>query len=121
MRMIDEMGVFNNISGRPDRTQHRFGPHSLANTLARVALISLLLLTGAALSFAETGEVPPDHPVSTSPSDLTKAGSVDKTLESAPSTNDPPLTRAATQRRIDEMSPTRWLSRYGSVSIGQRE
>jgi hypothetical protein len=31
-----------------------------------------------------------------------------------------PLTRAATQLRIDEMSPVGWLSRFGSVSIGQR-
>lgn len=119
--MLDEVGAFTNISNQPDRTQYRVGRHSPANTLAGVALISLLLLTGAAQSFAETSEVSPDHPVSTSPTDLTKAGGVDKTLESAPSTNDPPLTRAATQRRIDEMSPTRWLSRYGSVSIGQRE
>ena len=119
--MRDEMGAFNNISDQPDRTQYRFGRHSLANTLAGVALISLLLLIGSVQSSAETGEDPPDHPVSTSPTDLTKAGSGDGPLETAPSTDDPPLTRAATQRRIDEMSPTRWLARYGSVSIGQRE
>ena len=119
--MRDGMGAFTNISNQPDRTQCRFGRHSLANTLAGVALISLLLLIGALQSSAETGEVPPDHPVSTSPTDLTKVGSGDGPLQTAPSTNDPPLTRAATQLRIDEMSPTLWLSRYGSVSIGELE
>jgi hypothetical protein len=117
--MRDETGGFNNDSTPPNRTQCRFGRQSLANTLAGLALITLL---GAAIqSSADTGEVPPDHPVSTSPTDLAKAGSADTKPETASSTDDPPLTRAATQRRIDEMSPTRWLSRYGSVSIGQRE
>jgi len=119
--MLDEMGVFNNISTRSERTHRRSEQHGLAKTLAGLALSSLLLLIGAGQSFAESGEVPPDRPVSTSPTDLTEAGSRNRQLDTAPSTNDPPLTRAATQRRIDEMSPTRWLSRYGSVSIGQRE
>lgn len=119
--MRNEMGAFNNASTHSERTHRRSGQHSLASTLAGLALVSQLLLIGAGQSFAETGEVPPDRPVSTSPTDLTEAGSGDRQLETAPSTNDPPLTRAATQRRIDEMSPTRWLSRYGSVSIGQRE
>jgi hypothetical protein len=119
--MREEMGVFDNIAIRPDRTQRRSGQLSLANTLAGLALILPLLLMGAGQSFAETGEVPPDRSVSTSPTDLTEAASGDRQPETAPSTNDPPLTRAATQRHIDEMSPTRWLSRYGSVSIGQLE
>ena len=119
--MRNEMGAFNNVSTHSERTHRRSGQHSLANTLAGLALISLLLLVGAVQSFAEPDEAPLDHPVSTSPTDLANAGSGDRQLETAPATNDPPLTRAATQRRIDEMSPTRWLSRYGSVSIGQRE
>ncbi len=32
-----------------------------------------------------------------------------------------PLTRAATQARIDRMSPLRWLSRFGHVSVGDRQ
>jgi len=35
----------------------------------------------------------------------------------ATTTDAPPLTRAAAQRRIERMSPTRWLARYGEVSI----
>lgn len=123
--MLGELGVFNNVSDQLDRTQPRFGRRRLAGTLLGAALIPLLFLTliliGTGQGFAETGEVPPDHPVSTSPTGLTQAGSGDRPLETAPSADDPPLTRAATQLRIDEMSPTRWLSRYGNVSIGQRE
>ena len=44
------------------------------------------------------------------------------TTPSTPGTpNVPPLTRAATRLRIEEMSPVRWLANYGIVSIGQRE
>ena len=109
------MGVFTNIS---DRTRRRFGRHGLASILAAIVLIALM---GAAASFADTGEIHPDGPVSTSPADLVKQGSAETRPAAAIATDDPPLTRAATQLRIDEMSPARWLSQFGSVSIGHRE
>jgi hypothetical protein len=31
-----------------------------------------------------------------------------------------PLTRAAARRSVEEMSPTGWLERYGSVTIRSR-
>jgi len=81
----------------------------------------LIALMGAAPSFAETGEFHPDRSVSTSPAELTGRALADARSEAVPSAEDPPLTRAATQLRIDEMSPTRWLSRYGHVSIDRRD
>ncbi|MBJ20990.1 MAG: hypothetical protein CL933_16405 [Deltaproteobacteria bacterium] len=32
-----------------------------------------------------------------------------------------PLTRAAAQRRVEEMSPMAWLASYGPVTVGQNE
>ena len=43
----------------------------------------------------------------------------DRHMPARPDT--PPLTRAAARLRIEQMSPVRWLSRYGAVSIGQSE
>ena len=109
------MGVFDNIL---NRTQGHFGRHGLASILVGVVLIALI---GAASSFAETGEGVPESSVSTSPTDLAKRDSVDAKPRAALSTDGPPLTRAASKLRIDEMSPTRWLSRFGRVSIDHRE
>ncbi len=33
----------------------------------------------------------------------------------------PPLTRAAARLKIEQMSPVRWLSHYGAVSVSQSE
>lgn len=33
----------------------------------------------------------------------------------------PPLTRAATQQHVDEMSPMGWLASYGTVVVGYSE
>jgi hypothetical protein len=113
------MGGFNNIS---DWAQRCFGRHRLGSRLAgMMAGIVLIALMSAAQDFAETDEIHPDRSVSTSPTELAERGSAHAQPMTTLSSDDPPLTRAATQLRIDEMSPARWLSRFGSVSIGQRE
>lgn len=113
------MGAFANISKKRRRC---FARQRLASVLAGLVLI---VTVRAATSSAETGTLHPDHaedrPVSTSPALLAELDSLDAHPLAAPETNDPPLTRAAAQQRIDEMSPTRWLSRYGRVSIGHRD
>jgi len=110
------MGGYTNIL---DRTRRSFERHSLTGILAGIALIAL---TGAAGSLAgEADEILSNRSVvSTSPTDLVEPGSTDAQPTTAGSTDDPPLTRAATKLRIDEMSPTRWLSQFGNVSIGPR-
>ncbi len=98
-----------------------FGGCRLAGILAGILLFTSI---SAAPSFAGTGTLHPAHPdrsVSTSPAELTRRGSADAPPAGDLWANDPPLTRAATQLRIDEMSPTRWLSEYGSVSIDHRD
>ena len=109
------MGGITNIS---EWTQRRAWRHGLTRLVVGIVLIALL---GAAPSFAETGQFHPDRSVSTSPADLAKQGPADTRPPAALATNDPPLTRAAAQLRIDEMSPTRWPSHFGSVSIGHRQ
>ena len=112
------MGVFTATSIWARRP---FGGCRLAGILAGILLFTSI---SAAPSFAGTDTLHPDHPdrsVSTSPAELTKRGSADAQPADDLRADDPPLTRAATQLRIDEMSPTRWLSRYGSVSIDHRD
>jgi hypothetical protein len=96
---------------------------SILQRAGRRWLVAALLigLASTVPSFADTPEIEPDRSVSTSPTAATAAGS--STAESSASTpsSAPPLTRAATRRRIDEMSPAGWLSQFGRVSIGRRE
>lgn len=35
--------------------------------------------------------------------------------------DEPPLTRAAERERVERISPTRWLTHYGDVSIDRRD
>lgn len=58
-------------------------------------------------------------PVSTSPrAALTdRDSSVQRGAAGGPSPL--PLTRAATQLRVEQMSPVEWLSRFGSIEVGQ--
>jgi hypothetical protein len=109
------MGAIANIS---DSIPRRPGTRDLTGVLAGLAVIALL---AAASSFAGSDQNPSDHTVSTSPTHLTNRGSDDAQPSKAISSNDPPLTRAAMQLRINEMSPTRWLSRFGRVSVAHRD
>ena len=118
------MGAFANI---PDSTRRPFGRRGLRSLLSGIVLIGLM---SAVPIFAESEtdatesdrRIEPNRSVSTSPMlALFKPDSSRSHLPAAPSTDGPPLTRAAAQLRIDEMSPVRWLSRFGSVSIGQRD
>jgi len=89
--------------------------------LTGIVLIVLMVLTGTIASVAAnpTGPVL-DDAVSTRPIDAARKASVAPSRRPLVSTHAPALTRAAAQRRIDEMSPTDWLSLYGHVSVGQR-
>jgi hypothetical protein len=102
------MGEIGNISRRSLR---RFG----------LAAAVLIVLASAAPSVANTEEIPPDRSVSTSPTGLPGPGSANVGPPAALASDDPPLTRAATQQRIEEMSPIHWLSRFGKVSIERRD
>jgi hypothetical protein len=109
------MGVFNN--------------NLIDIAIERIVRASLLLgvtvtLVCGVSSFAADGEArvaPIDRSVSTSPIEGTVPGSLESASPRNPANEAPPLTRAATQRRIEEMSPARWLARYGHVSIDQRD
>lgn len=90
----------------------------LAGLFAGIALITL---ANAAPSLADPAEIHSDPPVSTSPTERTKHGPADAARTDTLSIDDPPLTRAATQRRIDEMSPVLWLAQFGRVTIDPRQ
>ena len=102
------MGEIGNISRRSLR---RFG----------LAAAVLIALASAAPSVANTEEIPPDRSVSTSPTGQPGPGSANAGPPAALSFDDTPLTRAAAQQRIEEMSPIHWLSRFGRVSIERRD
>lgn len=105
------MSGFHNTS---DSILQRAGRRWLAAAL-------LIALVSTVPSFADTPEIERDRSVSTSP--MTASAVASASAESSASTpsSAPPLTRAATQRRIDEMSPAGWLSQFGRISIGRRE
>ncbi len=108
------MGGFDNISKRG----HVIAAAVLATCLAATSAL-------AETPALERANTQPHHAVSTSPNPPAALAFLDGTapnfspVSSAP--NLPPLTRAATRLRIEEMSPVQWLAQYGNVSIGQRE
>jgi hypothetical protein len=79
----------------------------------------------AAARIADAPTSPPDARVSTSPDPSTPAQSaIHPPTPGATASEDdglPPLTRAATRRRIESISPVPWLARFGPVSLEQRE
>lgn len=104
--------------GYPRRLAQRGLVLLLAGLFAGIALITL---ANAAPSLADPAEIHSDPPVSTSPTERTKHGPADAARTDTLSIDDPPLTRAATQRRIDEMSPVLWLAQFGRVTIDPRQ
>jgi hypothetical protein len=103
-----------------DWTWNCFEQRGLSRVLVGIGLIALI--GGVPSLAAETDEKRSNRSVvSTSPADLAEPGSADARPAPARSMDDPPLTRAAMQLHIDEMSPTRWLTRFGNVSIGRRD
>ena len=104
--------------GNPRRLAQRGLVLLLAGLFAGIALITL---ANAAPSLADSAEIRSDPPVSTSPTERTKHGPADAAGTDTLSIDDPPLTRAATQRRIDEMSPVLWLAQFGRVTIDPRQ
>jgi hypothetical protein len=129
------MGGYTNISNRkiPVRTQVHFLGLTVMAALTLSAAPSLADSPDALAETYEVAAVP--NPDSRS----VDAQSVSSTSHAAVTTTSPttgrtlttqliptaitfrPLTRAAAQLRIDEMSPVGWLSQFGNVSIGQRD
>jgi len=124
------MGGYTNISER--KTRVRAWGHFLRLTLVAVLSLSATpSLADSPAALAPTHEVAPipnptPHSVeaqsvssATHPAVSTTSHAAAHTA-SAPAITPRPLTRAAAQLHIDEMSPVDWLSQFGSVSIGQR-
>lgn len=99
--------------------------------VARVALalaLALFVPTSAALATeplpaVRTDPAPtvPAHPI-VSMALAEGAPSGQPGTPSVPSPSElPPLTRAAERLKIERMSPVRWMSRYGEVSVSQTE
>jgi hypothetical protein len=107
---------------------HRSLP--LAAILLGTSLIFLAaILSTANPAAAETREtlpapVPSGAPkalVSTSPDVHSSAIAVaDRPRPMQVIEDEPPLTRAAARQRIETMSPTRWLERFGPVTVDRR-
>jgi hypothetical protein len=62
-----------------------------------------------------------ESPVSTSPGGLARPTATEPEQLAGEDPNDLPLTRAATRRRIESMSPVTWLSSFGPVTVGRTE
>lgn len=108
------MGAYNYIS---DSIWLRLERRRLANILAGAVLIALIGPSPSLAAEPEAG-LSNRSVVSTSPVDLAEPDSTQQQPTATRSVNGPPLTRAASQLRIKEMSPTRWLAQFGNVSIG---
>jgi hypothetical protein len=115
------MGVFYDISNRGFGHIAMRGSLGLA-LLACVATSPCFAETPAAVESAESVTVL-DRAVSTSPSAREALIAINRSqpfasMDAETAAPIRPLTRAATQARIDRMSPLRWLSRFGHVSVG---
>ena len=119
------MGAFTNI--RDQDADRRWPIYTFRSLIAALAL-GLVALAAAASSDDEpatraiaqeisaTDET--EAPVSTSPLSLGRRDLVSEPNAAAPDAKVTPLTRAASQQRVDEMSPVVWLAGYGPVTIG---
>lgn len=117
------MGGIDNISKKTLRRARR---SCFVGIVVGIIVMVLISLLGASPGFAESGpsdpaRSEPDRSVSTSPTASTTNASPTATDSGLIVHDAPPLTRAATKRRIDEMSPMQWLSHFGAVSIAGRE
>lgn len=123
------MGGYTNILNRKTRVPSQIFGLALMVALSLSAAPSLAGSPAALAPIREAAVVPNPGPRSV------EAQSVSSESHTAQSTTSPsataranpsavasqPLTRAAAQLRIDEMSPVGWLRHFGSVSIGQRD
>jgi hypothetical protein len=62
-----------------------------------------------------------EAPVSTRPATLDRPSLAGPAHAAGSAANQTPLTRAASKRRVDEMSPMAWLAHYGPVTVGPNE
>jgi len=119
------MGAFTNIS---DRDGDRHWPiHAFRSLIALLALAIAAVAAAAssddepatraiAQEFSVTDET--EAPVSTSPLSLYKRDLVSEPNPARSGADVTPVTRAASQQRVDDMSPVGWLASFGSVTIG---
>ena len=94
---------------------------ALRNILIRMLSTGLLvLLAGAAFADEPASEAPGSIEAAVSMSPAPFEGDSDRTNASRvqPSPHPLPLTRAATQQHIDDMSPVGWLASFGPVTVG---
>lgn len=120
------MGAFANISDR--------GASKRRLRCAIGSLVSALIVGFASIASADPANdarSPDPHTtasdrapaaeaaVSTSPVALGMPGLSAESDPVAVDADAMPLTRAASQQRVDEMSPMSWLSSYGNITIGQ--
>ncbi len=118
------MGAFDNILNR--------GRLRSAN----LALVAALLLGSASVAAAGPPEgrldarssgpivnatAETEASVSTSPIALGATGPFERATAPRSHRETMPLTRAASQQRVEEMSPMAWLARYGAVTVGRTE
>ena len=99
--------------------------------LAVAGLASVSLAGAASLANPTAKDADPAHETLASPGAVnaqsatipghdTRAVSLEAIPATALASAPRPLTRAATQLQIDEMSPVGWLRQFGAVSIGRR-
>jgi hypothetical protein len=109
LRSRNQMGDLSHISDRAIRWVQR----------ACLVGLTLFAVQMAIPAYAVSADEPSsDRSVSTSPQERPDLDAADVQRLDGQSLDGPPLTRAANQRQIDEMSPAGWLSRFGRVSIG---
>jgi hypothetical protein len=111
------------MGGYANETSGAARRHRRSRRLAGLVLVLGTVLTIPALAdppAGSPGNAGRDRPVSTRPIGRDRPDAGDLARRHVAALDRPPLTRAAAQRRVEQMSPTAWLSRYGDVTIGVR-
>ena len=109
----------------------------LASTLALMIVGTAAKANAGSTASTDPGNQPPlalrpnntappadsetESPVSTSPGASARPAATPRDPLAGEDPEDLPLTRAATRRRIEAMSPVTWLSSFGSVTVGRPE
>jgi len=129
------MGAYNNILNRCDGRRRR------AIHTRRLLIAALVLGIAAATAAASSSDDPAadpigpdtrvtdetaqahetDAPVSTRPLLRDARSSASKPAAAGSGAERTPLTRAASQQRVNGMSPVAWLAGYGHVTIERTE
>jgi len=106
------------------RYHHIFTMSSISRRRLLNLAVSLLVLWTAPLAAADATDADTaddERAVSTSPLPADASELARPAAQQSTRPDHRPLTRAASQQRIDSISPLGWLARYGPVDVTHRD